>query len=423
VGVSRSCSMSRFRRGQMNAENVPNENYATEKTNDKHTEDAHLQRDRCFGDELTNRIPSHGHSRVPTGKPNTQNSGPARQRSFSSLTDAFIPNHGGGVRTRSQTRAMDAFAAQAAAHDQRPSLSTVVEDVHMRPAEPRISAGSTSSVASLRAPTPDCDLEDVDDPQCVAEYVNDIFAYFRSNEQQHLPSPRYMQNQNDINEKMRAILIDWLVEVHLKFKLVPETLYLTVNLIDRFLEKKIVARNRLQLVGVTCMLIASKYEEIYAPEVRDFVYITDKAYTRDEILNMEILILNTLKFHITVPSTLRFLTRYCKISRLDERHTMLAQYLVELSLPDYKMVRYAPSHLAAAALYLSNKIMKKSPAWPNMLVPQTKYTEASIRTCAKEICSLLQNVDKAALQAVKKKFSLPKFQEVAKIAYPDNRDA
>lgn len=86
---------------------------------------------------------------------------------------------------------------------------------------------------------------------------------------------------------MRAILIDWLIEVHLKFKLLPETLFLTVNLIDRFLEKAIIQRTKLQLVGVTSMLIASKYEEIYAPEVRDFVYITDKAYSKEEILKME----------------------------------------------------------------------------------------------------------------------------------------
>ena len=90
-----------------------------------------------------------------------------------------------------------------------------------------------------------------------------------------------MADQDDINDRMRAILVDWLVEVHLKFKLMPETLYLTVNIIDRFLEVRSVMRSKLQLVGVTAMLLASKYEEIYAPEVRDFVYITDRAYTRE----------------------------------------------------------------------------------------------------------------------------------------------
>lgn len=86
---------------------------------------------------------------------------------------------------------------------------------------------------------------------------------------------------------MRAILVDWIIEVHLKFKLLPETLFITVSLIDRYLEQIQIKRTNLQLVGVTAMLIASKYEEIYAPEVRDFVYITDNAYTKEEILQME----------------------------------------------------------------------------------------------------------------------------------------
>lgn len=107
-----------------------------------------------------------------------------------------------------------------------------------------------------------------------------------------------MESQDDINEKMRAILIDWLVEVHLKFKLVPESLYLTVNLIDRYLEKEPVNRQKLQLVGVTAMLVACKYEEIYPPIVKDFVYITDNAYTKEEILVMERKMLQTLDFNI-----------------------------------------------------------------------------------------------------------------------------
>lgn len=116
-----------------------------------------------------------------------------------------------------------------------------------------------------------------------------------------------MKHQTDINEKMRAILIDWLIDVHLKFKLLPETLYITVNLIDRYLEKERVARNKLQLIGVTCMLIAAKYEEIYPPELKNFVYITDNAYSRKEVLQMEYSILSKLGFDVTFPSCFRFL--------------------------------------------------------------------------------------------------------------------
>ena len=152
---------------------------------------------------------------------------------------------------------------------------------------------------------------------------------------------------------MRAILIDWLIEVHLKFKLLPETLFLTINMIDRFLEKQTIPRTKLQLVGVTAMLIASKYEEIYAPEVRDFVYITDKAYTKEEILKMEQAILTALDFNITAPSPYRFLERFAKINNADTPLFNLARYLIELPLIEYRMLKYSPSNLAASALFLA----------------------------------------------------------------------
>lgn len=83
----------------------------------------------------------------------------------------------------------------------------------------------------------------------------------------------YMVNQPDINAKMRGILVDWLIEVHRKFELMPETLYLTINIVDRFLSVKAVSRRELQLVGISSMLIASKYEEIWAPEVIFFAFL------------------------------------------------------------------------------------------------------------------------------------------------------
>jgi hypothetical protein len=115
-------------------------------------------------------------------------------------------------------------------------------------------------------------------------------------------------------------------------------------------------------VGVTSMLIASKYEEIYAPEVRDFVYITDKAYTKEEILKMESAILMTLDFNITTPSSYRFLERFSKIGDLDLRQLNLARYLIELPLIEYRMLKYTPSVVAACALYLTNKIIQKGNA-------------------------------------------------------------
>jgi hypothetical protein len=132
-------------------------------------------------------------------------------------------------------------------------------------------------------PADDIDERDSDDPLCATSYVQDMYEHFRSKETSTSVRPLYMEDQQYINERMRSILVDWLVEVHLKFKLVPETLYLTVNLIDRYLAKTEVSRPKLQLVGVTALLIASKYEEIYPPELRDLVYICDRAYSKLEV--------------------------------------------------------------------------------------------------------------------------------------------
>jgi len=102
----------------------------------------------------------------------------------------------------------------------------------------------------------------------------------KTTENQCQALPTYMKKQSDINESMRAILVDWLIDVHLKFKLLNETLFLTVNIIDRYLSlKTTITRSKLQLVGVAAMLISTKYEEIYPPTVKDLVYITDSAYS------------------------------------------------------------------------------------------------------------------------------------------------
>jgi len=213
---------------------------------------------------------------------------------------------------------------------------------------------------------------------------------------------------------MRAILVDWLVDVHLRFKLLDETLFLTINLIDRYLEKCDVTRQNLQLVGVTAMLIASKYEEIYAPEIKDFVYVTDKAYTREEILEMEGNMLAIFEFKLTTTSAYRFLERYSNVHGTDERTYNLAKYLIELSLVEYKMLKYTPSNIAASALYLSSKILKKTP-WNEYLERNAQYTEQEVRPCAKDLCVLLQNAPKTSLQAVRKKFSQKKYMEISKI--------
>lgn len=252
--------------------------------------------------------------------------------------------------------------------------------------------------------------------QDVEEYAEDIFALHKREEGRDVPGPGYLAALPEINPKMRAILVDWLIEVHAKFKLCADTLFLSVNLLDRYLALQTdTERSRLQLVGVTCLFIASKYEEVSPPEVRDFVYVTDQAYLRDDILDCEVTILNALGWRSTVTSPLAFLRRYKKILNLGEQQFCLAQYFAELPLPDVAFLQYAPSLLACAALLLSNKVLKHSPSWPPAVAATTTYDEARVKACAKQVVGLLVQPDLASLKAVKKKFSSNQYLGVAKL--------
>jgi len=194
--------------------------------------------------------------------------------------------------------------------------------------------------------------------------------------------PSIMTSQLDVNEKMRGILVDWLAEVHLKFNLLPETFFLAVNIVDHYLSVAQVARSQLQLVGVTAMLIASKYEEIYPPEVNDYVFVTDNTYSRDEILEKEGEILNTLNFNLTYPSMLHFLRRFSKAGQSDYMTHTLCKYLIELSTLDVKMYKYMPSQIAAASVYLSRRMVGLScwvSCYPRLVDPLSATDLATCR--------------------------------------------
>lgn len=166
------------------------------------------------------------------------------------------------------------------------------------------------------------------------------------------PTP-YMDRQAELNSMMRSILVDWIVEVHMKFRLLPETLYLCINIIDRYLCLEEVSRKQLQLVGVTALLLACKYEEIYPPEVKDCVYITDRAYTRQEVLDMEAQIVKTLKFRMTVPTGYPFLQRFLHITKASRTTKHLANFYMERMLQEYRTLSFRPSLVAAAAVSLA----------------------------------------------------------------------
>ncbi|XP_074306784.1 G2/mitotic-specific cyclin S13-7-like [Silene latifolia] len=250
----------------------------------------------------------------------------------------------------------------------------------------------------------DIDASDVDNELAVVEYIDDLYVFYKLAENECRPHD-YMASQPEINEKMRAILVDWLIEVHDRFNLFPETLYLTINLVDRFLSLKAVPRRELQLLGIGCMLISCKYEEIWAPEVNDFVGISEGAYSHEQILKMEKTILGKLEWYLTVPTPYVFLTRYIKASIPDNEIQNMVYFLAELALMNYNSISFCSSMIAASAVYVARLTLQKSPAWTETLGRYTGFSESQLLDCAKMLATLHSGAPGHKLQNVYKKYS------------------
>ena len=207
---------------------------------------------------------------------------------------------------------------------------------------------------------------------------------------------------------MRSILVDWLVSVHRRFKLLPETLFLSIKITDRFLLLQETQRKELQLVGITALFLAAKYEEIYPPQLRDLVLLTDKAYSKEQALAMERYILKTLDFQITMPSSWRFFEKFSE--GLSDEGRSMGQYLLELCLIDEGMLRFSESLVAISAVFLSYKFFRKDYVYSLEI-----YTEQEVKACAAEILVLFQIAQQYPLTAIRDKFANAQYHQVSTI--------
>ncbi|XP_047319300.1 G2/mitotic-specific cyclin S13-7-like isoform X2 [Impatiens glandulifera] len=253
------------------------------------------------------------------------------------------------------------------------------------------------------------DAGDEENELAVVEYIEDIYKFYKIVEKENRVQD-YIDLQPEINEKMRAVLVDWLVEVHQKFELTMETLYLTINIIDRYLSSKVTQRKELQLVGIGAMLMASKYEEIWAPEVNDFVCIADNAYTHKQVLVTEKRILERLEWNLTVATPYVFLVRFIKASGSDQDVENMAYFLAEMGIVNYSTVMFNPSLMAAAAVYVAQcTVVKKKKnggaIWDETLKVHTGFMECDLMECAKLLVGFHSNAGQHKLKAVYRKYS------------------
>ena len=250
----------------------------------------------------------------------------------------------------------------------------------------------------------------------VGEYLDEIYSNLLSDEKLMKFSPMigYMERQSDINEQMRAILIDWLVEVHYRFRLKSETLFQTVWIIDTYLSLVEITRAKLQLLGIASLLIACKSQEIYYPQLNEFIDITDGAYAKNELIDMEKKVLKILDFNIVAPTANDFYNIITKAFCFDQKQFYLGKYFLESSLIDYRMIKYSSSVIGVSCAYIVMKffgIDNYKILYKNEVVKEN-CPQKVIKEAARDICFLVKNLSQSTLKAVKDKYSLNHFLNV-----------
>ncbi|XP_054160699.1 G2/mitotic-specific cyclin-A-like [Oppia nitens] len=260
------------------------------------------------------------------------------------------------------------------------------------------------------------------------EYAEEIHKYLMFIERKCMADPCYISKQPEINAKMRSILIDWMVEVTEEYKLHDQTLFFAVNYIDRFLSHMSISRQSFQLLGTAALFIASKYEEIYPPDLSEFVYITDDSYTKHQILNMEKLILKALDFEISAPTTYYFVEKLLTQLDLISNVKYLAKYLCFLTLLESEpFLRFYPSEIAICCIILSAhtlgfpqlinaKFIQDSLSYENDLKGGSVVSLlADRKRCIEALLKMHAFAAKHPQQAIQTKYSNDKYYRVASV--------
>ncbi|XP_072914338.1 G2/mitotic-specific cyclin-B3 isoform X1 [Hemitrygon akajei] len=362
--------------------------------------------------------------------PSSPQGGPKKRSAFEDLTNAkqsqahvLVSKRKGGKVVSKKTQKNTAGQEASKKDENIKSRGCKVPQEHLdnakevkpkTPEAPEEKSDVVDKSADVQPPVfDDVDEENLRDPFLNAIYAKDIFDYMKDREEKFVLKG-YMEKQPDLNIEMRAILVDWMVEVQENFELNHETLYLAVKLVDHYLAKAVCMRETLQLLGSTAILIAAKFDERCPPCVDDFLYICDDAYQREELLSMEVNILRTLKFDINVPVAYRFLRRYAKCARANLETLTLARYICELTLQEYEFIWESASKLAASCLLLALK-MKDLGGWTPTLQFYTGYQVADLHSLMRRLNLLLYSKPDEKLKAVRYKYDHKVFFEVAKI--------
>lgn len=223
---------------------------------------------------------------------------------------------------------------------------------------------------------PDIEYEEYWDPIMVSEYSDEFFADLRENEFKYAVDPvAIQQTQSEFTWDDRKALVQWIIKLHYRFRMTLETLYLSVNIVDRFLALKPVSPTKNELIGATALFIAAKYEEVHPPNMEQLIYCCGNKFDPNLIREAESYIITSLNFELNFAGPLSFLRRISKADLYDFQIRTFAKYFLELTLMDYRFIGSPMSWLAVGATYISKKLVDPGSRWTDEHIFYGGYTE------------------------------------------------
>ncbi|KPA79627.1 cyclin (CYCA) [Leptomonas pyrrhocoris] len=268
------------------------------------------------------------------------------------------------------------------------------------------------------------------EPRYVAEYGTEILAYFLEVERVLYCERLYMDRQSEVTDRMRKILIDWLMDVIAEFKLHPETFFLAVDIIDRFLFFYSIPRTKLQLVGVTAVLIAAKHEEVWPPSVNDCVAVTANTYSAREVIDMEFDIVTALRFKFTVPTTYPIACRLLDVPRISQQVRHASFMFLESAAHCYPLLQFLPSRIAAASVMLAALLVRTNTTTdtsPISKLWEFEFQSAALEIEFEELVPVAEQLlpftqrlcsSSSRLQALRRKYSSREYSSVGTLQFP-----
>ncbi len=249
----------------------------------------------------------------------------------------------------------------------------------------------------------------------ISEYFDEIYQNMLLDEikfYQKINSD-YLSNQPKINIKMRAILVDWIIDIHNHYNFEQKTLFNTIYIIDAYLSKNIIDTKNFQLLGLSSLLISCKENEIEYPNLNIFIRMADNAYNAKQIINMEKKIMKCLDFGFLGPTCDEFFDINAEYFNFTEKQKFFGKYFLDSSLIDYNFIQYKPSTIGIACCYIVMKFFKLDDI--NSILNNTNYDIKDIKNCSYEVWLLVENLSNSTLKATKNKYLSDKFLKVAEL--------